>query len=478
LNEETITELIASAQQRVVFASASISEKIADAIVSLKERNPAIKLHIIIDASYETLRLGFGEYGGIKLLLNEGIDVRCSSGLKIGAFVVDDLSWIFAPTAQIILPLPGSAEKNAILGHPELVDWLLLATAPEDLALERAKKASPEPLKKDDDHSDEVLEEEFIVPSDEVDDDDPLAADVITEQEPTKAIETTPFVPEIGTTLLTSEQLEEIHEELEERPPKEFEAERELQVYDGYLQFVDLEFSGGRLAARTVQLPNDLLEVADDADLRIKIKASCQLFENTNVVFSEVREFEQKVFQLRKKYIKSLGKQLGCVLLTRHRKKFDEELEGLRAELNTLNKGLQDKLRTEIENSRKRLMWTLVPLVIDHPPQAIKEELKNALCVFYCAAGYIARQIETYFPRSDAILARMQIRCTFKDVTWEMLNEKEFGDAIRRRFRGEKFAKLYSETIALGQRKESKPAPPKESDKNWPDSLDDVTEPR
>src|SRR5215218_4243947 len=97
---------------------------------------------------------------------------------------------------------------------------------------------------------------------------------------------------------------------MERSPPKQFDTFREVFVYNGYFQFVELELLGCKLASRTIRLPKHILELAKDTDQRLRITASCKLFGNardTERFFERAREFERELTQLRKAFLKPLG---------------------------------------------------------------------------------------------------------------------------------------------------------------------------
>lgn len=460
-------ELIKKAERTIVFAAPAISHSVAEAIADRKLVSSNIRIEVILDADPDTLRLGFGEIGGIKILVNNGIEIRTAPSLRVGALIVDKRSWIFAPTPQIILEPANGNTLNAININRDMTDWLIHAMAPRDKIVDLVKEAMDSgPLSTAGSTSSEGRDQGS---------DDILQDDVINEPGPTKIEDLEPtfgsewITPEIGNNLLDAVELEALSQAVEQSPPKQFDHEREILVYNGYLQFVEMKFSGGRLASRTIRLPEELLKIVEDIDMGVEIKATCKLFENGDDLVPAIKEFEQKVNDVRRCYTRPLGSDLGSVILASERAMFDEELKDLHEELDDLIKTSKKILEGVIEVNKDRLIKMLMPSLLSNPPDYFKWKVERSEgTVEECAHEYLDQVFSHLMPRAADLLGNMELRCTFKDVTWEMLNEPAFGEAIKKTFPNEKFTKLYSERNTIGET--TRPRIITEED--WPDQLD------
>ncbi len=90
LDDEIISKLIMGAKKRIIYAGPAISEKIAEAITLVRIVVPNLSVKVVVDADPDVLRLGFGSYGGLKMLQNDGVEIKCSGELRISALIVDD----------------------------------------------------------------------------------------------------------------------------------------------------------------------------------------------------------------------------------------------------------------------------------------------------------------------------------------------------------------------------------------------------
>ena len=469
LDEALIVELIGRAERTIVFAAPSISCEIANTIVDRKKSNPNIRIDVVLDPNARSLRLGFGEIGGLKALKENRVDVRCTSELRIGALIVDKRSWIFAPTPEIILDRANGGTYNAININRNMTEWLLYAVAPEKILSDMAREEITQdygPLPYSDSNAggpssgeDNILDEEIIAKEDQITSD---ATDLLAEQ----------VGPEIGTSTLSCEDLWELTDEIERNPPKQFDHERELLVYSSYLQFVDLKFTGGRLNARTLNLKSgELPHIFDDVDARVEISAACRLFENIENTCPEIRSYEGAVSEFRRKFTRRLSDDLGSVILSRERQTFDEGLRELQTKLKAVKTSSKEKLAEAISDSKCRLLEILMPLVMKGTPESFETGHSGYSCEFTDMFLTLERTLSEHLPDPKQLIEGMKLICSFKDVTWEMLNEPKFGDAIKKRFPGEKFTRLFNDTKAISER--SKQEERIISNEDWPEEIND-----
>lgn len=469
LDDVLVSNLIGKAERIVIYAGPAVSFEIAEAIVKKRKERPDSTVRVIVNADADSLRLGYGKFGGIKLLWNNQVDVRCSPGLRIGALVIDNRSWIFSPTPEIILDKPTKGTLNAITVNPSFTKWLIFSMAPKEGFVEMAREAieagialdgSEQDSASEQRADDEVLDEQLL------NEDEALDSTTLTE---TEGVEIE-LEPQIGTDAMTSDQLAEMENDIKERPPKQFDQAREILVYNGYLQFVDLKFSGGRLSARTIRLPDHLLSIVKNPDTRLEIIATCKVFEDANSICPEIQMFEKRVNEIRRQFTRPLGGELGSVILAKDRTEFDAEIVRLRGDLEDLSESVKAILNGAIRESRNRLINVLSPLLLNNPPNWLKIRLEQKCDRHGFVVDLLKRMFDELAPSADELIERMEVRCSFKDVTWEMLNDEEFGKAIKKRFPNEAFTELYGKRNAIGEKEPSQMR--LFNDEDWPDEID------
>lgn len=425
INNEKLCEIIESAQNHIIYAAPSVSESVAESLCRFSDMNPNAVLRVIIDANAEVFRLGFGEQAGLVLLNEKQIDIRRAAGLRIAVLAADENAWVYSPTPEIIFEQPTARINNAIQVSVEFAKQILLSVAP-DVSLVQEK---------------DILDESFISED---------------------------STPEIGAEVFTDEDLNKIKIELNNNPPKKFDAEREVRVYQGYIQFVELSLSGCRLKGKTITLSKDLLNITD-SDLRERVKTTCRMLLGGGAFSARAAVIEERVRNLRKEYLQSLGERYGSVILRRERGKFDEEIDSIKGELEKLRESTAEDLKSEIANSRENLIKMLLPGVMENPPPQLLNPLFGVTEAK--AREYIGCEIDKQMPNTKQILSQMQLICDYKDVTFEMLNDEEFVDLIEEKYPKEEFTKLYSEEQTIAEREKHSQTTENKSDGLMMDSF-------
>jgi hypothetical protein len=406
INNEKLCTIIESAERHIIYAAPSVAESVAEALCRFGEGED-VSLRAIMDADPEAFRLGFGEPSGLKLLVESQIDIRRAAGLRIGVLVADEDAWVFSPTPEIIFEQPSSEINNAIQVSVEFAEQIMLSIAP-DIYLKS---------------TDEVLDESIIA-------DDP---------------------PEIGAEPINPQDLAKIDQELKENPPQKFDASRKVRVYQGYFQFVELSLTGCRLSAHTVSIPTSLLNIAEDGDLRDRVRSTCKLIDDTSEFSKKVKVIEDKVKQLRNDYLKSLGPRYGSVILRKRREAFDKEVKAIQEELKMVSETVKEDIEREIDNSREKLVKMLTPGFMQNPSKKLVNELVTDVDEA-TATDFIGEELDKEIPAVDDLVGEMALNCDYKDVTFEMLNDKAFIEAIQRKYERINFPKLYREEQTIGER--------------------------
>lgn len=466
LDDQEIANRIARARDRVVYAAPSISIEIAEAIGARTDAVPQLKVDVILDVDPQSLRLGYGEIGALKYLMRHSIDIRCCPGLKIGVLAVDRRSFVFAPTAKIIEDIALDS-PNAINIVPTMTEWLLHAMVPKDMIVEIARgEVGSDNISDEPDHSQPAEPPHTKAEFDEELSETGIEPDSNSETSNAEWIE-----PEIGIRLFQPEEMEQLADDIEQRPPKAFDHEREILVYNGYLRFVDIRFTGGRLSARTVQLPEEILNLAQDQPELFEVKATCRIFEGADLL-PEVRDFERSVDEIRRCHTKSLGNDLGRVVLVAELAAFDKEVGYLVKELDEIRKRSIKEITKALRLRKKRLKKILFAILFENPNPELKQWINGSgLTKEETVGRYLAYVMDPIFPNPSSLIERMELVCTYKDVTWEMLNDAKFGEAIRRFFPNEQFTKLYKERNTIGERGPRPTGQSSAVDDEWPSEI-------
>lgn len=237
--------------------------------------------------------------------------------------------------------------------------------------------------------------------------------------------------PSIGRNDIYEEGMEEALESLERNPPRPFDLTRLVNVYQAKIEFVELELRGAKIHQHRIQLPDDLKALlANDKEAQRRINATFQVIDGESEVSGD--SLDQQIKEIRKTYLSPL-KNIGTVLLKEHRESFENDLETFKAEIEVFKKTLQDKIQAEIQKNVTSLSDVFAKLISEQKPKTLIFKVSGELTLEKArkiAEDLLLRQI----PSVEKLADNIELRCLYKDVTIEMLRNKEFQAQVRGAF--------------------------------------------
>lgn len=394
INDKDICDLINRAEHRVIYVAPGISRNIGTSILQFISKNQYDNIEIIIDSNPEVCRLGYGDIDAVELLFKKGIMLRRCNGIRIGVIICDNNAFIYTPTALLI-------EEESSINSPNAIS----------IVYEQAQKLI-----------------DSICPSN-VYTMDGNSNGQVSIFEITGVDES----HHIKTTTMNSKELEIIKEDLSICPPQRFDLARRVRVYHSYVQFVELKLSGCNIGRHTITIPSKLLNVIKEPKDTERLKATYRLLGEGSKVSG--KEIDDKVSKLRKMYIKSLGARFGSVILIQKKEEFLKEIDKAKKDLDKFQKGIEKKLTTEFDKCKKELIKILTPGVMKNPPDDLTGGIVTSKPTLAQAKEYLDNELNIIIPDANTFVKDMIIQCDFKDVTYEMLKEKEFFDALKKSYK-------------------------------------------
>jgi hypothetical protein len=363
LNEDLLTERIVRASQRVCFVAPGLYDWVAEALLDVGARIGWDRVYVVVDPDPYVVQVGYGTELALKRVCDRGVTVRKARGLRLGLVITDDRAAVFTPIALNIEAFPkGESSPNAI-----------------ELSVEEARR---------------ILD--AIAPS---------VADGEAQE-----------VAEIGQEKVEAEDLQILHKVLLEAPPVAPDLARQMWVLSSQIQIIKITFEGARLSQHRIPLRAQQLGI-EDADLVRRISASFKLFEaDIHGLLAPLRadlDRIKEVYQL-----KPVG-DLGHVVLGRDRSKLENALRMFKNNVVIAQKGIEQALSEELENSRKRLKTMLVSKIQDR--EMSEAALERRL-------NYIIDSMK--FPTADKVLSRIELDWSILNITSQMIEKKTFGQKI------------------------------------------------
>jgi hypothetical protein len=409
LDSEGMATCIGSAQVSVCYAAPGIQLEPAEALARLAKHLGPELITVILDFDERVMRMGFGDLAAVAVLRGAGITVRSTPGLRTGLLVVDDAGFIFTPIARYLEADRRETEApNALRLSPEQVREALARLSPAAKAIAVAMAKTPEERER-------IREQAVEVRSDDI--------------PPT--------------------QFAVVEKSLKDAPPVSFDVARQVRVFEPYLQYVELNLTGAAIQRRKLAIPKVIqnLGAADGAQSRFN--TTFDLIERESELSS--KHIEDALKDIRENFTPSLGKDHGRVLLKAQKPLFEQRLDDLRAKLEEFQAKVREKLQGSLDASRDEIVTYYVSTVLANPPDKFRGQLLSSNPTEDDARRWLRLQLESVIPKADELIKKMELKQTYKDVTFETLNKPDFLQCLREAFPAVDWDKAYREFQAAGE---------------------------
>lgn len=389
---------IRDARDRVLLCTPDFGDPVAAALIEAHRRLGSERVVVVVDGTAQAARLGYGHFDAVGQLSQDGVAIRVEPGLRLGTLVVDGQGWCFAtPPLLVDATMEKAVAPNAMRLMPAQVDALVGAISPP-----------AQPFK----------EGQF----------GPAAR------------------PEIGAVTAKPEALALVQTALQADPPQQFDIARKVNVFNAFVEFVELSLVGTELTRQRVALPRDLLLAVSDRDTRERLTTSFQLIDPGATIGREAKEIRQAVDKLRKVHTRVLN-PYGSITLRSNRQRLEAAVAAVQVQVATFAGTVRSRLQKEIDHSRKQLVQSVLPGLKAKPPEALLAGVVGKPTVEQITR-WIDRQLDQAFPKVDDIVSEMRLVLTIKAVTFEMLKEPKFQAGVREAYPDVDFDKPFSEFTA------------------------------
>lgn len=409
LNSRQMALYIRQSERRVLYVAPGIQFQVAQALVQRVKEIRGFEVLVSVDFDEKTLRMGYGSLEAVEFLRASGIDVVQSPGFRSGVLIVDEVGWVFTPTPLYLEAEPQSEETpNAIRLTEGQIHELSLRLS-ERTRLKLLMNAKNE-------------EERTVINH---------------------------LHQETGIEPISEEKFNEVEQEIKEAPPVKFDVARQVRVFESYLQYVELSLNGAAIQRNRFQIPDSLQYASSDEEIQGKLKTTFELISKESKLSS--KKLEDALNKIRKELTRSLGKEHGRVILKSAKKVFQKELEVFLEKINAHQKDVEEGLNEQLEHSKKLVVDYYLPLVKGNPPRSligagIDVEDSDSI------RKWIERQVEEAMPTAKSLIQRMELKVTYKDVTYETLNQKDFLHKIKVAYEDMDWDKVYDEYLAAGEK--------------------------
>jgi len=417
LSSVHIAEMVRTAQHAVCYAGPGIQPDVAQAMAETAQRLGPEMMTVSVDFDDRVMRMGYGDVGAVKLLLESGIAVQSSPGLRTALVIVDNEGYIFTPTALYLEAEPtGGVSSNAVRMSREQVAQALARLSPAAKAIAVAQADTPEAKQRI----------------------EAVTVDVVSAP-------------------ITPKKLAEVSTNLKEVPPVRFDLARQVRVFEPYLQYVELSLTGAAIQRHRLAIPASIQKLGGSEELENRLRTTFDLIEKGSKLSS--KPLEDLLNEIRKNFTPSLGKDHGRVVLKAAKPHLVARLADFRAKLDAHQKTVAADLQKHLDASREQVVAYYLARVMESRPDALLGQSLNGEISEDSAKKWINGELDRVFPTADSLIHEMKLEERYKDVTFETLNRGDFLQSVKEAFPTVDWDKAYKEFRAAGQA-DNKPAAP------------------
>ncbi len=241
VDDAALIQLLGQAKRRIVFIAPGLNLPVAQALGQRFDDIDALDVTVVLDPDEDVCRIGYGEVAALQhlhaLAQKQGFWLKSQPGLRVGVLLADEQTLVWSPTARSVEEQPSSSP-----------------TAGADLWQE------PVPL----------------APNGLM-----LGADPGEQLAHAVAAEGTnsgPDQAEIGRSAITPAEVKATVQAHQDNPPIPVDLAQVTRVFSSKLQFVELKVTRAKLSKSQLKVPNHLLNVDVNGDLKGLIESKLHAF--------------------------------------------------------------------------------------------------------------------------------------------------------------------------------------------------------
>ncbi len=368
--DDVLAGLVKEASERLVVVAPAVSLPVAKAISERIQALPKEAVTLVFDSDPEVYRLGYGTLEALCVVEQtagaRGLIIRRQPGVRIGVIIANDQTLIFTPTSALVEAGPNTQGS---------ANAIRLSVPPRTIETDLG----------------------------------------MTDKAP----------PSVGRSLLTPADVEAVKRDLHDNPPQKFDLARRVRVFNAFIEFVELEVRGTEVSRRTVPIPSYLLAVAD-TKTQEKLRATFRLVApGDKLSGAEINKdrslFTGKLLRVIPRY--------GTVVLRRDKEALQIALKKLEAAVDKFAERVKASIQDRIDKNVAELVKSLLPGLTKRPPQewipsSGERPNKDAI------RRLLEDDLRSAFGTADQLIREMRVRCMFKGVTYELLNDHDFIKAV------------------------------------------------
>ncbi len=259
----------------------------------------------------------------------------------------------------------------------------------------------------------------IVLAQEAIDQDEPsvIANQGVTDESSSEAVDKrlVPAEPNVQLHAVDEEKIKEVETHLQEHPPRDFTEEKQTEVYQGYVGFIEIHVTGASLSGTTtLTIPQEPTELGLEADLRNRLSERMRIDLSGSVDLG-ARDVNRRVDAFREIFTRQMGPPLGRIY-----KKNDWPIMQTKwAEIEILVESANDKIKRSmhaaVENTISAAAKDWAKAIDENP--IVKKQVPYDV-------EDIQKLLLTQWDRKQRA-TRMKVQLFVKDLTWATLNNPQ-----------------------------------------------------
>ena len=143
---------------------------------------------------------------------------------------------------------------------------------------------------------------------------------------------------------------------------------------------------------------------------------------------------QEELNDIRKEFTQQLRKPCGRMVLRSKRSELDRRVEAFKVKVKKHQELVQQKLKDELARSMEEIINACLHRVMATPPDELLHHIVGAKPTEEQAKCWLRWKLEKCFPTPDQLVTKMELEHSYKDVTYETLNEPGLEAALKSAF--------------------------------------------
>ena len=422
VDERQLAEWIDGSTGAIRYLGPAITRILAQKLLAAEKRTGG-RNHVVIELDDEMDRNGYGQTAGVRILHDDRATVQHRAGVRVGAFTAPGIGVVWSPVAERVDPIEHVSVNGIWMEGAELDEfqrWMGRMMGEQRQGQSAAQGAgwNESQSRATGTHDPDVIvlgtvSQEVFIES------EPRA---MGDYSPSGVVgqNLIPAEPDVQVRPVEGERVKEVQAYLRQHPPRNFKEEKQTEVYQGYVGFIEIHVTGASLsAATTLAIPKELTELGLETGLRSKLSERMRIDLSGSVNLG-AREVNKRVDAFRELFTKQMGPPLGRV----YKKNEWSIMQTKWDEIDVLVEAANEKI--------KRYMHAAVEDVILSAAREWAKAINENPTVRQQTSYSVDDICKLLFAQWDRKqrATRMRVQLFVKDLTWETLNDQQVRKSI------------------------------------------------